>query len=193
MGTEVTTQSKETTATPQEEELNELQLERIRASQGGQIDIQQAGLDIGTRLLRGEDLPGFLQGLPGGISDEDVTNLVGRSIEDVAFGSQALGVLDAGQTQEVGVKTAADIRANAAQFNIQNLSQLLNLAVGGQAGIQAPLQNQTNSLGVQLAGLRSTNTTLNAPNPFLSSFQTSLGQNLGSFGGESAAAQKFFA
>lgn len=192
MGTEVTTKNTEATATPEETELNKLQLERIRASQGGQIELQENALDIGSRLLRGEDLPGFLSGLPGGLGEDDISNLVGRSLEDVAFSSQALGILDSGQSQELGVKTAADIRANAAQFNIQNLSQLLNLAVGGQAGIQAPLQNQSNSLGSQLAGLRSTSTTLGQANPFLKSLQTSAGEFVGGLGGESAAATKFF-
>jgi hypothetical protein len=192
MGADVTTKNTETTATPEETELNRLQLERVRAAQSGQIGIQDAALDIGTSLLRGEELPGFLAGLPGGLDEESISNMVGRSLEDVAFSSQALGVLDAGQTQEIGVKTAADVRANAAQFNIQNLSQLLNLAVGGQAGIQAPLQAQSNSLGAQLAGLRSTSTRLAQPNPFLQSFQTTLGKTAGSFGGTNEFAKDFF-
>ena len=57
---------------------------------------------------------------------------------------------------------------------------MLNLGVGGQAQIQSPLLQQSGQLGSQLAGLRSTTQTQTSMNPFLKSFQTSLGNTLGS-------------
>lgn len=73
------------------------------------------------------------------------------------------------------------------QFNINNLLQLLNQALGGQAEVQSPMVTQQANLGTRLAGLRSStmNQTTNASsftqkqNPFVTSFQESLGQSLG--------------
>jgi hypothetical protein len=181
MGDEITTQVQETKATPEERELNELQLERARAAQPGQIGIQQAGLDVGQALLRGQALPGYLEPLPGGISEESISRMVGQSLEDVASQANVYGILDSGVAQELATETAADIRARSEQFNLQNLAQLLNLAVGGQAQIQSPLLTQTSQLGTQLAGLRTGTTQLTQMNPFLKSFQESAGEGFGNW------------
>ncbi len=75
-------------------------------------------------------------------------------------------------------------------FNQGQLLNLLNLGVGGQAQVQSPILAQSGMLANNLAGLRSTsmsgttNTQQTMMNPFLKSFQQSLGQNLGSTGSE---------
>lgn len=69
-------------------------------------------------------------------------------------------------------------------FNIGNLLNLLNLAVGGQASIQQPVLSTGQQLTQALAGLRTqnvsgtttTNSTQYGMNPFMKSFQTSMGQ-----------------
>ena len=199
MGLE-TTQIEETTqrveATPEEQELNKLALERARAAQPGQLKTQESGLGLINQLLTGQELPGFLQGLPGGISPGVTSNIVQQSLADVRPGLQASGLLDSGVRAELETSTAADIRNQSEQFNIGNLLNLLNLAVGGQAQIQQPLLEQNAQLGQQLAGLRTTtgtsNFTQSQMNPFLKSFQqgaaSSFGKSLGSgnYGGFSA-------
>jgi hypothetical protein len=188
MGREKTTQDTETTqrveATPEEQELNRLALERARAAQPGQLQAQEGGLNLINQLLTGQNLPGFLGGLPGGISPDVTSGIVQQSLEDVRPGLQASGLLDSGVRAELETQTAADIRRRSEEFNIGNLLNLLNLAVGGQAQIQQPLLAQSGQLGQQLAGLRSTtgtsNTTLSQMNPFLKSFQQSAGKTLGS-------------
>jgi len=195
MGTEVTTKNEtsQATPTPEEKELNALMLERAKAGQEGLLKVQDSATNLSNRLLLGESLPGYLEGLPGGLDEEDVKNLVGRSLEDVASMGNQFGILDSGTVQEVGVKTAANIRADAGKFNIQNLLQLLNIGVGGQAQVQAPLLQQEGTLSTQLAGLRSTTTNTNYTqmNPFLKSFQQSAGENIGNTGSEALAAFSF--
>ncbi len=141
MGEERTTQEteQETTVqqTPEEKELNKLLLERQRAAQEGTITAQTGGLDLINQLLTGQDLPGFLQQLPGGISPEAIgtqaTQLAGKNVA----GFQSLGIADSGVAfRETAEDIASQILFPAEQFNLQNISQLLNLAVGGQAQIR---------------------------------------------------------
>lgn len=196
MGSEKTTQKQETnqsqtvTADPSLTEQNRLDLELRKGNQQGMADIQASGLNLGNLLLRGMNLPGYLNTLPGGISEDVTQSIVDKSLRDVkGFGNQG-GLLDSGVLQSIAGRTAGDIRMGSAQFNLQNLSQLLNLALGGQAQVQQPIIGQGAALGQRLAGLSSVNTTGNASstttgmNPFMKSFQTSLGSTLGngSFG-----------
>ena len=175
--------------TAEETELNKLLLERQRAAQPGTIEAQTQGLSLINQLLTGQQLPGFLESLPGGISPEAIGGQATRLSARNLAGFQNLGIADSGVAFR---ETAKDIAENvlfpAEQFNIQNLSQLLNLAVGGQAQVQQPILGGAGILGQQLAGLRpvtqtgtATGTTaVTQMNPFLKSFQTSLGQTLGS-------------
>ena len=183
MGADVTNSTKEekVTATPEETELNKLLLERTRATQGGMLDVQNKALNLSNLLLTGQGLPGYLDKLPGGMSEESVKNLVNKSLKDVGEYSNYLGISDSGEAKELGVKTAADIRSQSEQFNLQNLLQLLNLAVGGQAQVQSPILSQTSQLSQNLAGLRTTtsNQSITQMNPFLKSFQTSAGEGMG--------------
>lgn len=185
-----TVQNSSSTPTPTAEEtrLNQLDLQAREANQQGTIDIQRNSLNLGNLLLQGMQLPGYLGGLPGGISPDVTDKLVEQSLRDIKPSFQQGGILDSGVAASVSGRTAGDIRLNSEQFNLQNLQQLLNLAVGGQAQIQQPIIGQSQILGSRLAGLRTTNQTGSATqtnksmNPFLKSFQTSLGSSLGSGG-----------
>ena len=173
-------------ATPEEQELNKLLLERTRATQGGQIDVQESGLNLINELLTGGELPGFLQTLPGGISEQTVGDISQRAVQDIRPSFQSSGILDSGTALEASAKVAGDVRLGAEEFNIGNLLNLLNLGVGGQAQVQQPLLAQQGQLGQQLAGLRTntasgySSTVATGTNPFLKSFSTSLGSTLGS-------------
>lgn len=129
-------------------------------------------------------MPGYLNTLPGGISEDVVGSITQQSLQDIMPQFQKSGILDSGTAAQISSRTAADIRNQAKQFNIQNLMQLLNVGVGGQAQVQQPALATSQMLNQSLAGLRSINqsgsqTTLGM-NPFLKSFQQSLGQTLGS-------------
>jgi len=151
-----TSQQTQATPTPLEQRSLERAEEREIASQEGLIGAQTQGLNLINQLLTGGQLPGFLGGLPGGISPEAIgsqaTRLAGQNLANF----NQLGIADSGPAFR---ETAADIANRvlfpAEQFNLQNISQLLNLAVGGQAGIQQNFNQGASVLGGQLAGLRS--------------------------------------
>lgn len=193
MGSQQTTSTQQQRVEPTEEEseLNRLALERVRASQGGQIQVQESGLNLINQLLTGGELPGALSQLTGGISEEALQTQAERAARVSAEQFQGLGIVDSGVAfRETSRDIASNLLFPAEQFNIQNLQQLLNQALGGQAQVQAPLLGQQQNLGNRLTGLRNINTTQSviSPNPFLSSFQTSLGESLGggTFGGFTA-------
>lgn len=182
--------------TAEEKRLNQLEIERIEATQPGQISAQQSGLNLINQLLTGtEPLPGFFEELSQGISPDVTDEIVQESLRDLYPQFQASGILDSGVAASIAGRTAGDIRRASEEFNIGNRFNLLNLALSGQAQVQQPLLAQSQILSGRLAGLRPVNTqgtttqTISQPNPFLQSFQTSLGKTLGSpglnFGGMS--------
>jgi len=181
-----TNQTQTVSASPEETRLNQLMLQDYEASQGGRQQVNQSGLNLANLLLRGQQLPGYLQTLPGGISPEVTQGIVDQSLRDIKPSFQQGGILDSGVAASISARASADIRNQAEQFNLGNLQQLLNLAVGGQSAPLAYGSQIGSQLGSQLAGLRSVNqtgqgtTTTKSQNPFLKSFQTSLGSTLGS-------------
>jgi len=173
--------------TPEETRLNQLEIARIEATQPGQIQTQQAGLDLINRLLAGDtNMPGFFGDIGRGISPEIISEVVGESMKDIGAQFQGLGILDSGTSRSIMGRTAGDIRRGSAEYNLGNKINLLNLALSGQGQIQQPLLAQSEMLGSRLAGLRTinqssnTNTQTRGMNPFLRSFQSSLGESLGS-------------
>src|SRR3990167_8742474 len=182
------TSTSQTTVQPtaEETELNKLRLARERQLDPSILRTQQQGLDLISQLLAGGTtggLPGFLSGLPGGISPEVTQDIVNRSLGDVRAGLQGVGLLDSGVRSALEARTSADIRTQSEQFNLQNLQQLLNIGVGGQAQTFAGPLGFCSQLSQSLAGLRGISssgsstgrTTTIGPNPFLNSFQSSFG------------------
>ena len=187
------TTNQQTTVQPTAEEtqLNKLRLARETALDPSILQTQQQGLDLISQLLSGGtgaggQLPGFLKGLPGGISPEVTQDIVNRSLGDVRAGLQGGGLLDSGVRSALEARTSADIRTQSEQFNLQNLQQLLNLAVGGQSQVQAPIMGFGGQLAQSLAGLRGTSTSGNfssqsrAQQPFSKTF-SELGSGFNSF------------
>lgn len=180
------------TATPEQTALNQLQLGQAQAADPMQRQINQSGMTAINQLLTGQPLPGYLQGLPGGIDENATNTIVNQSLRDVntqLAKSGAGTMMESGASQAIGARTAADTRSQAAQFNLQNLLQLLNIGVGGQASVQQPMSAITGQLGGRLQGLNSNSWTGNSMqttlgmNPFMKSFQQSAGTFLGTGGG----------
>lgn len=184
-GTTVNNTTQTATPDPSMVEQNKLDLELRKGNQQGLADIQSSGLNLGNLLLKGLGLPGYLNKLPGGIDEDTTQGLVDQSLRDIQPMFQNSGLIDSGTRASISARTANDTRLNSAQFNIQNLSQLLNLALGGQAQVQAPQITQAGMLGQRLAGLSSVNTsgvntqTQIGMNPFRKSFAQAGGQFLG--------------
>ena len=58
-------------------------------------------------------------------------------------------------------RVQGDVRRQAAEFNIGNLQNLLNLALSGQAQVQAPIVGFSASLGNRLQSTGTTTTSFN--------------------------------
>ena len=158
--TQVINQTTTPKATPEETRLNQLEIERIEATQGGQIDVQNRGLSLVNKLLAGEEpLPGFFQELSQGISPDVTSSIVQESLQDLYPQFQGAGIMDSGVAAEISGRTAGDIRRASEEFNIGNKFNLMNLALSGQAQVQQPLMAQSQILSSRLAGLRPVTTT----------------------------------
>lgn len=187
------TQTVKADPTPEEIELNKLAVEREKATNPGLIAAQTAGLDLVRQLLQGQEaLPGFFENLNRGISPELTSDIVQESLADISPQFAQSGLLDSGVRAVISGRVAGDIRRASEEFNIGNRLNLLNLALSGQAQVQQPILGFSSMLSDRLSGLRtinssgnstqsfSGNTTTKKMNPFLKSFQTSLGSTLGS-------------
>ena len=187
MGQSRTTEQTRPEATPEERRLNQLDIQLREAIQPGLIDVQQQGLSLASLLLGGQQLPGGLQGLTGGLSEDVISDISRKAVSDISPGLQAQGILESGVGASVQGRVAGDIRRQAAEFNIGNQLNLLNLALSGQAQVQAPGLGVGSTLGGRLAGLRSITQTTQQPNVFAQQFLGGLGQGIGqagfSFGG----------
>ena len=188
MGGEKQTQqgSSQVTATPEERELERLQLDRIKANQGNQQILDQNLYNTINTVLQGGTLPSNLAGVTG-INEQQTQSMVNQSLRDIAPQFQQAGILDSGAAAQISANTAAGVRNQNAQFNVTALQQLLNQALGGGSNLQANANSSNQVLGSQLAGLRSSSysgSTIGM-NPFMKSFQQSFGTSLGKgqFGG----------
>lgn len=192
-GTTVVNQTSTPTPTAEETAYNQLKLEQQQAVNPYETQAIQSGLTLSNSLLTGQALPGYLNSLPGGISESDTQNMVNQSLHDITPGFQSSGLLDSGVRASISARTAGDIRNQNAAFNVQNLLQLLNIATGSQANpLQAPVSMGA-QLGSSLAGLRSNTTSgtssysTQKQNPFLQTISgfnpyAQFGNNFG-FGG----------
>lgn len=179
-----TIQQNTTTAapTPEESALNAQNLKMLQFMEPYQKQMYSAlaGGNI-TPILEGRTPAA--QGV-GGVSPQQTQEMVNASLRDISPGFQASGLFDSGSALQAKVRAASDIRNANAQFNVSAAQNLFNLAIGGQSNLQAQGNQISGILGSQLAGLRtisgSSSGTTKGMNPFLKSFQTNLGQSLGS-------------
>lgn len=179
------TQTQTAQMTPEERELMRLRLERERQTSGGQTEAQLNSLGLINQLLTGQDLPGYLGKLPYGISESSIQDMTRKSISDLQPQFQSSGLLDSGVNAELSARTASNIRRGAEEYNLGNLFNLLNLAVGGQAQVQAPLLSQQGMLSQSLAGLRpvtQTGSSRGRSFNYGGNFEVGLNPNLAPFG-----------
>lgn len=176
-GEKTTNQSSTTaTATPQEQALEQMELDRQKANapQQQQLDNNQYGL--ANTLLTGGTLPGNLQGAAG-VTDAQTQSMVNASLRDIYPQFQSSGILDSGAAIQGGINAAAGVRNQNAQFNVSAIQNLLNQATGSSSNLTGANTQSNSVLGSQLAGLRTTNTSGSTigMNPFLKSFQQTMG------------------
>lgn len=170
--------------------LNELQFQQAQAADPMQREVNANAFNVINKLLTGDaaGLPGFLGTLAQGINPDVTTGLVGNALTDMNTQLAKSGAgtfLESGAAQSIGARTAGDIRLASEESNLNRLLNLLNIGVGGQAQIQNPILATSSMLGQRLGALAGQNVTTNgfqsttAMNPFLKSFQTAAGSNLG--------------
>lgn len=197
--TVVEDQTQQTTpqATPEERELNKLQLEQARDIDPLTREINQKGYSLISQLLSGSyNLPGFIGDVGAGIGEDTISSIVGQSLNDVNQSMNQYGLLDSGVRASVGARTAGDIRRQAAEFNIGNRLNLLNLALSGQAQVQQPSLGYSAQLSSRLSGLRSvsqtgTGSSTQSYNPgFYDYYSATMSPLAGGFG--QAAGSSFF-
>lgn len=201
--TNVTNQTTTQTPTPTAEEtaLNKLMLERQQAAQPYMLEADRAGLTLINQLLTGTTpLPGFFGEMAQGISPSTIGETASRYGRRALPQMQSLGLTDSGPAaRSIAQGIASDLLYPVEQFNIGVKQNLLNQALTGTSQVQAPVMAGANTLAGSLAGLRSitstgtgsttgtSTSTVMGMNPFLKSFETSLGKTLGSpkfgFGG----------
>jgi len=171
-------------ATAQETELNALLLNQLKQISGPQIGAQNAAFNIINQILSGQQLTGALAPLTQGIDPEQE---VEQALSQVAESAQFSGILSSGTAADLATRTAADIQTEAQRFNIGTLGNLFGTALTGIPSASQPSTAATGFLSSALAGLRpitnvssgSSTTTVKGPNPFVTSFQQSLGSTLG--------------
>ena len=181
--------------TPEQAELDKLTLGQVKEFDPLQRQINQSAGNLINQLLLGQNnLPGFLGRLPGGIDEGVTADIARNSIRDIQPFFQQSGLLDSGVNASVSGRIAGDVRRSSEQFNLGNLLNLLNLAVGGQAQIQQPVLSQTQLLSQRLANVTPVTTTGNFSGRTSSftqpSFLTRFNQTFGS-GGAFGSGGKF--
>ena len=196
-GDKTTVQSSQTQRveeTDMEKRVNELLAQRMEGTQEGTIQAQQSGLELANQMLTGQELPGYLSGLQGGISPEAIGQQASMLANKYGAGFQNMGIVDSGTAfKETSRGIANELLFPAEQFNIGNLQNLLNLALSGQAQVQSPIAAGTGQLSQNLQGLRTTtgtgSQTTTAMNPFWKSLQTSVGSMPGQLAGTEEGAK----
>jgi hypothetical protein len=171
--------------TAEEERMNRLQADIVEATAPYQKATQIAGLSLSEMLLRGQEpLPGYFNQLSQGISPEVTQSIVSQSLKDIAPSFQSAGIMDSGVAASISARTSADIRRASEEYNIGNRLNLLNLALSGQAQVQAPVLATSQQLRGSLGSLGKMTSTTNSyqsdNNTFGRTFMQSFGQSAGS-------------
>jgi hypothetical protein len=157
-GSGSSSQQTQYTPTPEEKRMQAVYAGQIEEQDPRQRELNRVGSENVLNLLQGKPLPGYLNKLPGGIDEATTADIANRSIKDIQpFMGQA-GLLDSGVNAQISSRTAGDVRRASAEFNINNLMQLLNIGTGGQAQVVSNAQANQSTFSQSLAGLRSSNT-----------------------------------
>lgn len=190
MGNTTTTTQNTPQPTSTESSLMNNELALSNASLPGQISNTQSAQQLQGLLMSGQPLPGYLNSLPGGVSQGQSMNEAQLGLQGLATQFQSMGGLDSGSYAQAGANAYANTLNQNSQFNVENLANLLNLA-SGQAYQNAGLTSQNNSmLGSQSGALAGSKNTVSS-NPFLNSLYENMGKSIGSGAGDAASAFLF--
>ena len=182
--------TQQATATPEERELMQMQIDQQKRLGPQQEALQVSSMDLVSKMLAGEtELPGFFGQIGRGISPEITGEISQKAVADLMPSFQSSGIMDSGVAASVAGRTAGDIRRVSEEFNIGNKLNLLNLALSGQAQVQQPILAQSSQLASQLAGLRAittsgtqSGTTTTYANPF-QTIASGVGTRIGMWAG----------
>lgn len=183
-GTTTNNTTTQATPTAAELEMQNLQLGQYKQIQPQQTEYYENAYNLANALMQGNQLPGFLSSLAGGINSQDTAKQATSYALKALPGMQSMGLTDSGvAAKSIAKGIANDITLPVAEYNSNLLLNLLNLATGQSSQGTNQFQSGSNTLANSLAGLRSTTTsgttTTKTMNPFLKSFQQSAGSGLG--------------
>lgn len=174
--TTTTNQSQQYTPTPTETQLMNNELSLSNAALPGQLANQGYAQNLQGLLMNGQNLPGYLNTLPGGVSQGQSMNEANLANQGIATQFQAMGGLDSGSAAQSLAGNYANTLNQNAQFNIENLAQLMNLASGNAYQNVGMIGNNNAMLGTQSGALASSSgKSSQTSNPFLNSFYSGLG------------------
>lgn len=172
------------TPTPEELEMQKIQLNQYKQIEPYQTQMQKSGLQLGNQLLTSFGTPDsqMWQSLIGGITPEQQAKQFGEVDRYLKPQLQSQGLYDSGTGVTARYRALTDTANQNAQFNVGALQNALNLALSGQAQIQSPVSGQSSMLASQLAGLRTVSgsgTGSYTYNPFEQAFYGAAGSSLG--------------
>ena len=174
-------------ATAEETEMNKILLQRMKDTAGQQTQLQQTALGLGQNILSGNEnaMPDWYKKMYS-ISPQAMSTQAANMVRSGQTSAQSMGIGDSGEMwKAITNDVANNLVYPAEQFNIGAKQNLLNLALSGQAQVQAPVVSNTNTLANQLAGLRTTQTSgtqTQSANPF-SLIAQGLGTGIGMWAG----------
>lgn len=176
MGSQTTTQQQQYQPTSTETALMGNELSLSNAGLPGQIQNQGLAQGLQSSLMQGGALPGYLNTLPGGVSQQQSQNEAQLGLQGLSTQFQQMGGLDSGSYAQAGANAYANTLNSNAQFNIQNLAQLMNLASGNayqNVGMQTANNQMLGQQSGALAGSSGSSTVFANPfNQALSAIQT---------------------
>ena len=179
--------SQQYTPTAEETKLQQLQLGQYEELQPQQTEYFGSSYDLATALLQGEQLPGYLQGMQTGIDEQTIADQSTKYALDALPSFQKLGLTESGTAaRNISKGIATDIALPSQEYNTNLLLSMLNLASGQASQGTSQFSGGTNTLAQALAGQGTStssgtqSSTVSSMNPFMKSFQTSLGKTLGS-------------
>lgn len=169
------TSSTTATATPQEQQLENNELQVSNANLPNQMAINNNSASLINSILTGN-----YSGTAAGITPGQTQSMVNASLRDIAPQFQTSGILNSGEAAQIAGRTAMDTQNTNAQFNVQAQQNLLSGALDGGSSWSSTNNQNSATTGSQLAGLRSVNgSTSSLTNPFLQSFYNSTGTGFG--------------
>ena len=154
--TNVTNTTQTASATPQEQEMEKIQLQQMRDYAPGQSQMFQNAFGLGNQLLTsfGDKSGAQWQSLIGGVTPAQMQAQAQQAGRLTNASLNQAGMVDSGVGRVMNARAMSDSMNANSQFNVGALQNALNLALSGQAQVQQPAMGATSQLAGQLAGIR---------------------------------------